>query len=112
MTTSSKTFRVIGTFLTGLELQEFALSIPGSASVAVAVMPGDRPFDSAETRFTASWGDEDVELDLDPEPWVYGLLGGAKEGFKPARSAQQETGGFVFAPRSGFEQNRELYFNG
>jgi hypothetical protein len=46
---------------------------------------------------------------LDPEPWVYGLLGGAREGFTPARSAQQETGGFVWDPRPQYAQEKAAY---
>lgn len=48
-------------------------------------------------------------LPLDPEPWVYGLLGGPTENFTPARSAIQETGGFGFDPREGYSQRREDY---
>ena len=38
----------------------------------------------------------------DPKPWFYALLGRAREGFTPARSAVQETGGFVYQPRPGY----------
>ena len=43
---------------------------------------------------------------LDPIPWAYALAGGLDD---PAREAIQVTGGFVFYPRPGFEQNREIY---
>lgn len=48
-------------------------------------------------------------LELDPWPWVYALLGPASGGFTPARSAIQETGGFVFDPQPGFSRDRTAY---
>lgn len=46
-------------------------------------------------------------LPLDPTPWRYDLMGGPLE--TRFREAQQETGGFVFAPRAGYEQKEERY---
>lgn len=52
---------------------------------------------------------ERVTPNIDPKPWVYALLGPAKEGFTPARAAEQITGGFAFDPRPEYSQNKEDY---
>jgi hypothetical protein len=47
---------------------------------------------------------------LDPKPWAYALLGGNPETW--AREAEQVTGGFVFQPREGYEQDHAFYYPG
>lgn len=51
---------------------------------------------------------EGAHLHLDPKPWAYALLGETDKE-KAAREAEQVTGGFAFAPRDGYEQDRKRY---
>lgn len=47
------------------------------------------------------------QVNLDPTPWVYALMGPATDTFTPAREATQITGGFAYRPRPEFEPTRD-----
>lgn len=52
------------------------------------------------------------EPSLDPKPWIYGLFGPQDDTYFESgrgREAEQVTGGFVFAPRKRYSQDRGDY---